>query len=65
MNLSEILKDISPETLTEMSGSFGDRAAMLAREQDPAARPWVRLYGYLSVEMDCAAIEQRTGITLD
>jgi hypothetical protein len=65
MDLPEILKDISPESLTEMSGSFGERAAMLAREQDPAAGPWVRLYGYLSVLMDCAAIEQRTGISLD
>ena len=65
MDLPEILKDISPETLTEMSGSFSDRAATLAREQDPAARPWVKLFGYLSVEMDCAALAARTGITLD
>jgi hypothetical protein len=62
VNLESILRDISPESLANMADALSDRSATLLASGDPAARPWGRLYGYLSVEMDCAALERRTGI---
>jgi hypothetical protein len=64
MNLNSLLADIEPAALDEMASSLSERSVMLAKEADPAASAWQRLYGYLSVEMDCAALRQRTGISL-
>ena len=42
-----------------MSGRLDDLAA-----DEPAAKVWGRLYGYLSIEMTSAALTRRTGVSL-
>jgi hypothetical protein len=60
MNLEALLRDISPDSLVHMASELGQRSEALAKESPS----WSRLYGFLSIEMDAAAIGQRTGISL-
>lgn len=64
MTLDSILQDVSPESLEFMAAQLGQRSETLAEAFGDAAKAWSRLYGFLSVEMDCAALRQRTGISL-
>ena len=60
MNLNSLLADIEPAALDDMASAMADRSVMLAKEPDTVA--WQRLYGFLSVQMSSAALEQRTGV---
>jgi len=64
MDLGNLLADISAPALSEMSEALEARALRLAQDDNPGARAWARLYGFLSLEMDCAALRQLTGVSL-
>jgi hypothetical protein len=63
-DLSVFLAQIDSGHLEDLLLQFTDRARKLTAAGDPESSAWAALYEYMTVSIETALLERRTGITL-